>query len=157
MTATDTTSSTWMCYHLILTLILLCRCQPDTEPEQAQQLIDEINDYRVADGQKPLTADPRLAKAARTQVEYLLQMQPYCQCVDHTGPNGTNAAERVAAAGYPASCVGENLTSDGDHPLDAIEAWKNSSSHRETMLGPEFTDVGVSIRGGLAAAVFACP
>lgn len=140
-------------FHLILSI----SCVTDPDTEQARQLVEEINRFRISEGQSPLTSDPRLAEAAKTQVDYLLQMQPYCQCVDHEGPEGNSAADRVAAAGYAASCVGENLTSDADHPADAIQAWKNSASHRETMLGPEFVDLGVYIRGGLAAAVFACP
>ena len=68
----------------------------------------------------------------------------------HETPDGVSPGERMRAAGY-ATCecyVGENLywgAGRNAPPAEALEGWMDSPGHRENVLSPEFTEVGIGI------------
>jgi uncharacterized protein YkwD len=69
----------------------------------------------------------------------------------HTDANGDSSLQRIQASGYlepPCDCdyvyyTGENLAMNIDSAAEVVEAWMNSPSHRENMLNPHFTEIGV--------------
>ena len=60
----------------------------------------------------------------------------------HTGSNGSSISDRVKDAGYDWSSVGENIhTTHG--AFNAVQAWMNSTGHRENMLKPSYEEIGI--------------
>jgi uncharacterized protein YkwD len=56
----------------------------------------------------------------------------------------------MAAAGYPvtSTSTGENLawgTHANATPVRIVDGWMNSAGHRENILRPQFTEVGVGV------------
>jgi uncharacterized protein YkwD len=66
----------------------------------------------------------------------------------HDTPEGIDPQARIKAAGYPLSWTGENLymgTNAAASPVEALDGWMNSPGHRENILRPQFTQVGVGV------------
>lgn len=87
--------------------------------------------------------------------------------VSHTGSDGSRPADRVLAQGYSFSWIGENIfatSNTSNAPLQAITWWMNSAPHRNNILSPNYTEIGLgyiynanSAYGGYFTAVFARP
>lgn len=66
----------------------------------------------------------------------------------HDTPEGVEPQARMKAAGYPLPWTGENLymgTNAAASPVEAHESLMNSPGHRENILRPQFTQVGVGV------------
>ena len=83
----------------------------------------------------------------------------------HTGSDGSTVAMRVAAQGYSASRVGENIYAGSSaSPQSAFDWWMNSAPHRANLLNANYIDIGIgyiyepnSPYKGYFTAVFARP
>jgi uncharacterized protein YkwD len=69
---------------------------------------------------------------------------------EHDTPEGVDIAARTHSAGYAATgvWVGENIYWGEEvlsTPVEAVEAWMKSPGHRENILRPQFTEVGVGV------------
>lgn len=62
----------------------------------------------------------------------------------HTGSNGLTLPQRVHAAGYDYSLLGENIDAQRTSVQAAIHSWMSSPQHCENIMGAQFRDVGVS-------------
>ena len=111
----------------------------------AGDAVSILNEYRIAAGLPTLTEDPALVEAART---HSLD-QAAMQTMTHTGSDGSNAGDRVAMAGFPASIWGENVAAGYGSTSAVMDGWMGSRGHRENILEGSFTAVGVaSARSG---------
>ena len=68
----------------------------------------------------------------------------------HETPEGSDPSTRVAGAGYPipGASVGENIhwgIEANATPVRIFRDWMESHGHRENILRPEFTEVGVGV------------
>ncbi|MEX2245923.1 MAG: CAP domain-containing protein [Dehalococcoidia bacterium] len=118
----------------------------DTSPLDAfeQGLLDATNRRRVNGGLAPLTLDPRLAGLARLRSGEMAQYNYF----SHTSPvTGDTVFSLMDSFGIPFGWAGENLAKnnypDGQVVAVADESLWNSPSHRENMLNPHFTQVGI--------------
>lgn len=123
-----------------------------------------MNDARATRGIAPLAHDARLAVLAREHSENMAAGGFF----GHVGPDGRGPGQRARDAGYGFRRIAENLyTASGLPAADdafaerVVEAWIESPGHRQNMLDPYLTHVGVGIarRGNtvLVTAVFATP
>jgi uncharacterized protein YkwD len=53
------------------------------------------------------------------------------------------AEDRLAAAGYRWRSYGENLALGQPTPASAVHSWMRSRSHRQNIVDPRFTELGV--------------
>lgn len=72
---------------------------------------------------------------------------------EHDAPSGIEPYERMLAAGYPANnaITGENIawaTGPEASPARIVESWMHSKPHRESILRPQFSEVGVGVAPG---------
>lgn len=103
--------------------------------------LEKINALRAAEGLGPVALDPLLTRAAAVQAEDLAARDD----ISHFGADGSNPVTRVAATGYDAMLVGENV-STGQRDLDEVLAgWMHSESHRKTLMMPEALHVGLAL------------
>ncbi len=104
-----------------------------------QQVVDEINEERAANGLPALVVDVRLAAAAQVHSEDMADVNT----LSHTGSTGSDPADRAAAAGYPIVALGENVAAGQTTAVDVVGDWMSSPGHRANILGASFTHVGV--------------
>ncbi|MCB5271045.1 MAG: CAP domain-containing protein [Candidatus Cloacimonetes bacterium] len=97
---------------------------------------------------RPLIYEPGLVKLARYHSQNMQQRNFFA----HRDPQGYDIADRRKHY-YPTlvvSCVGENIgrfrNSAGTFtPQELVAGWMNSPSHRENILHPDYTHLGVGI------------
>lgn len=107
----------------------------------AEKIIELTNEYRVKAGVKPLIKNDILTKAAQTKVDDMFSTQYF----EHISPTGTTPAQLVLKTGYNYKTTGENLAlGDFQNEQDLVDAWYGSPGHRENMLNPAFTEIGVA-------------
>ncbi|MBQ6297907.1 MAG: hypothetical protein IJK81_09530 [Selenomonadaceae bacterium] len=58
----------------------------------------------------------------------------------HTRPNGTKCFTAMPTRGH---ILGENLAGGQTSPKQVVQAWMDSKTHRENILNPKFTELGV--------------
>jgi len=103
------------------------------------------NDERKENGRSSLRENQRLNDAANMKLEDMFQGQYF----DHVSPDGDGPAELAEGAGYEYIMVGENLAL-GNFEDDAalVQAWMESPGHRENILQPSFSEIGVAVGKG---------
>ncbi len=104
-----------------------------------EQLFLNINGARHLFDLAPLTNVPELNTAAHQQA---IDMSLFGH-TNHTGTDGSNPAERFLLFNYNGSYAGEATAWGFEQPRQAVEFWVNSPSHRNLILNPYATDVGV--------------
>ncbi len=130
----------------------LTNCDTNTAGLSAaeQQVVSEINAFRAENGLPPLKVSPNLSRAAAWMVEDMAAKGYF----SHTDSLGRSAFTRVQQCGYASGGAGENLAM-GFSASTVVSAWKGSTmGHREAMLSPMWTVVGVGNAGGYWAADF---
>ncbi|HEV3439138.1 MAG TPA: CAP domain-containing protein [Gemmata sp.] len=109
-----------------------------TKEEQAT--IDLTNAERKKAEMKPLTANPQLMAAARAHAANMAKQDK----LEHT-LDGKEPAERVKDAGYKYSATGENIAWNAITPKEVLKGWMDSPPHKENILKPEYTEIGVAV------------
>jgi uncharacterized protein YkwD len=109
------------------------------------------NQERIAAGISPLVEHPVLTSVARA---HSLDMKERNFC-GHVNPDWITPFQRMAAAGYQYKAAAENiaaistftLNSDPDQVGRYIveDMWMQSSGHRENILDPEFSEIGIGV------------
>lgn len=103
-------------------------------------LLELINHERAKVGAGPLRIDVRLVAAARSHSTDMALNNFF----NHVNLKGITFNKRIAAQGYVFSAVGETLFAGGDTDT-CISMWLESPAHRQTMLNPIFTEVGIGV------------
>ena len=62
----------------------------------------------------------------------------------HTGQDGRSPDQRVLAAGYSYSHMGENIAAGQASVESAMASWIGSASHCQNMMTPDFKDIAVA-------------
>lgn len=104
-----------------------------------EQLFININEARRLFNLAPLTNITELNTAAQQQA---VDMSLFGH-TNHTGTDGSNPADRFSLFNYDGGYSGEATAWGFSEPRQAVEFWVNSPSHRELILNPYATDVGV--------------
>ncbi len=138
---------------------------PRRTPFTKSEVIALVNDARAAQGLKPLSPQAQLSAAAAVHSQDMA-----CNdFVDHVGSDGEKWYGRVAAQGYANSASArENIyvgnPAFGGDPQGAFDWWMNSKVHRENILNPNISEIGVayfynseSTYGGYYTMVLARP
>lgn len=87
----------------------------------------------------PLTAESRLAKAARGHSTDMAENAYF----SHQAKDGSQPWDRVTAADYTWSAVGENIAAGYATPEDAVAGWLGSPGHCANLMNAAFTETGV--------------
>jgi len=114
-----------------------------------------LNEERAREGVQPLRYDARLEAASQAHSEDMARRRFF----EHDTPEGVEPYERMLAAGYAATnaFTGENIArGEGPEssPIEILDAWMNSPPHREAILHPQYSEVGVGVALAQAAPTF---
>ncbi|MEE1940082.1 CAP domain-containing protein [Streptomyces sp. TRM 70361] len=116
---------------------------PDGGGPEAQVLA-LVNEERKTAGCEPVTANARLTRAADDYSDVMAASG----VMSHTGPDGSTMADRVEAAGYAWSNLGENIARGQPDAAAVMDAWMNSPGHRANILNCAFEELGVGVHFG---------
>ncbi len=105
------------------------------------QVLSLVNQQRAANGCAAVTADSRLANAARAHSADMAARGYF----DHTTPDGVQFSARITAAGYAWSSAGENIAMGQPDPASVMNAWMNSAGHRANILNCGYKNLGVGL------------
>lgn len=116
---------------------------PSPEPEMsveemASEVIRLTNIERVKAGRSPLQYHAGLQKAAMVRAEEITRK------FSHTRPDGTDSSTALYENGVSCSC-GENIAAGQRTPEAVVRAWMNSPGHKEAILDPDATHIGVGV------------
>jgi hypothetical protein len=111
-------------------------------------IVEMTNAFRIENKLGDVKPNAALAAAARAYAAYLAKSGT----LSHTA-DGREAGDRVKSAGYAWCQVGENLALHLDSrgfdsralAKKSVEGWINSPHHRENMLAPHVTEIGVGV------------
>ncbi|GIG57003.1 hypothetical protein Lfu02_13750 [Longispora fulva] len=105
------------------------------------QVLTLVNAERKTAGCQAVTADSRLAVAARMHSADMIKRNFF----DHTNPDGKSPGERIAAAGFTGPAWGENIAAGQRDPASVMKAWMNSPGHKANILNCKFKYLGVGV------------
>lgn len=137
-------------------------CAYSTDQAKVLEAIAALNAYRADNGLPAYTINELLTKAAVAHANDMA-----CQRLfGHEGSDDSTPTTRVAASGYTASSITENVY--GSYPplsgQGAVEWWKNDKTdirHNQNLLSTNYTEVGVAYsffdNFGYYVVVFAKP
>jgi uncharacterized protein YkwD len=108
------------------------------------------NNERANAGLAPVSANAALDYAAR----FHAQFQARRNTMTHTGSGGSDPGRRIANEGYSASTWGENVAYGYNSCSEVMVGWMNSPGHRENILNPAFTEIGMGSAVARNGAVY---
>jgi uncharacterized protein YkwD len=122
--------------------------------QKIEDLVFEMtNQARRAKGLAPLHKDDELTNVARAYSDDMLVRHFF----DHTTPDGISFDERIANHyNHRIYLVGENIWSGSGYnsleikrvAKEIMADWMSSPGHRENLLSPKFTHLGVGVSAG---------
>lgn len=103
------------------------------------QVLRLTNKVRREAGLEPLTLNSKLTKVAQGYSQKMAKQDFF----SHTAPNGDSVSDRIRAGGYEYSRVSENIAAGYLTPESVMDGWMNSRGHRNNILNPEVTEIGI--------------
>lgn len=124
-----------------------------------QEALLATNQERLKAKAPPLVEDIELDQTAQRYAEKMSKENFF----SHTSPEGEILSQRIQGLSLnPPSCFcivhfvyGENLARDVESGGDAVNTWMMSKAHRDALLNPVFTKVGIGSAGGYWVQHFA--
>jgi uncharacterized protein YkwD len=120
-------------------------CPFTVDAAKVTETITAVNAYRADNGLAPYAVNELLTKAATAHANDIACNKLFA----HIGSNDSTPTTRVAASGYTASSVTENVY--GSYPpltgQGAVDWWKNDKTdirHNQNLLSTTYTEIGVA-------------
>jgi uncharacterized protein YkwD len=136
--------------HMSLLVVLACAVtvlahedkDKSTELTKAEQtILDLTNKERATEKLDPFVINPVLTRVARAHSANMARKGEMQHDLD-----GKTPAQRIEEAGYDYKRVGENIAwTDGDTLENVMKGLMNSRGHRENILNPGYTEIGIGI------------
>lgn len=111
----------------------------------AAALTDLANADRATQGVGMLAVDPVLTAAAQAKADDMAARGYFA----HFDPQGKGPWDWMHEYGYHYRYAGENLAIQFGDSADVEKAWLNSPAHRQNLLDPRFTQVGIAVAEGM--------
>jgi hypothetical protein len=108
-----------------------------------ENVIRLTNQTRVDRGLNSLVEDSRLTEAAQNKAEDMINRGYWAHFYQ-----GEKPWDWMERAGYNFVDAGENLAIDFVAAEDIHQAWLDSSSHRDNLLGSSYQDIGIGVAQG---------
>ncbi len=114
---------------------------PTTCPLE-QELLEQINAYRLQQGRPPWRLSTVLVHAARDHSLAMGRQEFFA----HQDPQGRGPGERITDAGYGLfRVVAENIAMGTRTPAETLRAWIASPRHHELLLDRMVTEAGIGM------------
>ncbi|GAA0133635.1 hypothetical protein YSY43_04750 [Paenibacillus sp. YSY-4.3] len=110
----------------------------------ASQVVDLVNQERAKAGLKPLATQADLTKVAAAKAADMRENGYF----DHQSPTYGSPFDMMKQFGVSYSYAGENIAKGQRTPAEVMNAWMNSEGHRQNIMSPNFTNIGVAYDNG---------
>ncbi|GAB6930043.1 hypothetical protein JCM10914A_40260 [Paenibacillus sp. JCM 10914] len=110
----------------------------------ASEVVTLVNKERANAGLKPLTVHGQLTTMALDKAKDMNDNNYF----SHTSPTHGSPFDMMKAYGISYGYAGENIAKGQRTPQEVMTAWMNSQGHRENILSPNFTMIGVGYYNG---------
>ncbi|HLS09710.1 CAP domain-containing protein [Lentibacillus sp.] len=107
--------------------------------EFEQQVVELTNQERQAQGLEPLKVDTELSKVAREKSRDMAANNYF----SHDSPTYGSPFDMMKQYGISYRTAGENIAKGQRTPQQVVDGWMNSEGHRENIMNPNFTHIGV--------------
>jgi uncharacterized protein YkwD len=125
-------------------------CRVSSTALEVAKLTNQVRaQYRL----RPLRFNCRLYGAAQNHTIDMVNMNR----LTHTGSDGSSIAIRVQRFGYQYSAVAENVAVGQRTPSQVLTSWMESPGHRQNILNPKYTEIGVGYSNNYWTQVFGRP
>lgn len=104
-----------------------------------EQVLQLTNNQRSIAGLQPLKLNPQLSAAAYKHSQDMALNDFF----SHVSSTGATVFDRVTAAGYTYSSVGENIAAGQATPQSVVQAWMDSPPHRANILNSTLQEIGI--------------
>jgi len=136
----------WFPLVRLITVVLLFSAFAMAQSQLELEVLRRTNVARAEHGLPPLEWDDNAAAAARAHAQDMLERGYFA----HETPEGLTVADRMWRAGVLEVTVGENIAYYEGYPSQeavakAVDDWMDSPHHRENILRPGFTHLGVGV------------
>lgn len=111
------------------------------ESGMEKQIFDITNIMRVRQGSKPLKWENTVREVAYNHSKDMAENDYF----SHFGLDGEGLKERLADKEVFYLSAGENIAAQYTDAPAAMEGWLNSEGHREALLSPDYTHIGVGV------------
>lgn len=105
----------------------------------ADQVVTLVNQQRAKAGLKPLAVDKSLAVMALDKAKDMYNNHYF----DHTSPTYGSPFTMMKSYGISFTYAGENIAMGQKTPQEVMNAWMNSPGHKQNILSPNYTKIGV--------------
>ncbi|WP_036745534.1 CAP domain-containing protein [Paenibacillus sp. UNC451MF] len=116
----------------------------DSQSAYANQVVTLVNQERAKAGLPALTSDSKLANMAMDKAKDMYDKNYF----DHTSPTYGSPFDMMKQYGISYSYAGENIAKGQRNPEEVMNAWMNSEGHRQNIMSPNFTKIGVAYYNG---------
>ena len=103
------------------------------------EVVRLVNEIRVQNSLKPLTANWELSRVARYKSQDMRDRGYF----SHTSPTYGTPFQMIKAFGLSFRTAGENIAKGYATPQAVVDGWMNSSGHRANILNASYTQIGV--------------
>jgi len=120
----------------------LADCQATGNPSFEEETLTLVNQERGKKSLPPLVMNDLLVAAARVHSADMACRNYF----SHQGLDGSTSFKRMESSGYLMAYAGENIYAGPEvynTPSQAVRHWMNSSTHRASILNPNYTEAGV--------------
>lgn len=114
-----------------------------------ERVVDLTNQERLKQGLAPLTINPTLSQAAQMKAGDMFAFNYWA----HNSPSGRTPWDFFKQAGYRYVYAGENLARDFQNSEAVVEAWMNSSSHKDNIVNGKYREIGLAVVNGTLGGV----
>ncbi len=114
-------------------------CSPKVGTALENEVVRLTNAERAKGGCGPLKHDARLHAAALGHSKDMSANNYF----DHDSLDGRDVADRVNAAGFSWTAVGENIAMGYPTAAAVVKGWMNSPGHRQNIMNCSYTHIGV--------------
>ncbi|MFF2752857.1 CAP domain-containing protein [Psychrobacillus sp. NPDC058041] len=110
-------------------------------PAAVQEVVDLTNKERAKEGLKALQIDVKLTQSAQAKSQDMKNKNYF----DHTSPTFGSPFDQMKSLGITYKSAGENIAMGQRSAAEVVDAWMKSPGHRENIMNPSFTHIGVGL------------
>lgn len=131
---------------LLFSLVYLPRYEASETKLTGTNLLNALNADRLRNGLTPLEENPQLLRAAYAKAQDILKNNYFA----HTSPTGVKPWDFIKSEGFAYAFAGENLAINYQNAQELEQDFLKSPSHRENLLSPLFSAVGIAVVKGVS-------
>ena len=118
---------------------------PEDQEKMADQVLQLVNLERAEADLPPVARNMALEHIADDYACHMIADNFF----GHSDPiTGHGPGDRAVVGKYSFYAIGENLAAGQQTPAEVMKVWMDSPSHRDIILDPKWTEVGIAARVG---------